>query len=162
MKLVNLLALAQIVLVLVLLMKLGSFEDRMDVLAHSVGQLHENDLVAIVPMGNKPVVARTGFESQQLRQIIREELRALGNSNQVAAQQSKPDQAAPVIDEAEMLYRRDLAEQDLEFLKEQDEISPGELDKLMGDIARLDPPARDELFKMLNQAMNRGEIKGIL
>lgn len=61
-----------------------------------------------------------------------------------------------------MQYQRELVLDELESLKGRDEVASGELDELMSKMAQLDPETRTEMFRMLNQAMNRGEIKGHL
>lgn len=159
---ISLLALAQIVLVLLLLIKLDSFENRVDVLNQSVAQMQASDRVTTVPSKSESLTERAGLDSQQLRQIVREELRDLRSNKEMAAQNSTPQPKEQIVDEAEMLYQRDLVVQELEFLIEQDKVSVMEMDKLMGNIARLNPQARNEVLKMLNRAMNRGEIKGML
>ena len=108
------------------------------------------------------MAGQTAPDNQQLRLIVREELAAALSHYELAAQNTTPDQEPPVYDEVEMQYRRALVLEELEALKGQVEASNGDLERLMGDIARLNPEARTELSKMLNQALNRGEIKGHL
>jgi hypothetical protein len=105
---------------------------------------------------------RTGADHSELRRLIREEFEAFRGD--LAAQQQEPaaEPPGPIIDEAEMRYRRDLVRMELEYLKEQGDVSTGELDRLMGNIARLDPEGRTEMLGLLNQALNRGEIRGQL
>ena len=52
--------------------------------------------------------------------------------------------------------------EEFEYLLQQEEITGVEMEKLLGDIAQLDPERRTEMLGMLNRAMNRGEIKGNL
>lgn len=165
MKLISLLVLVQLVLVLVLLMRLESYGDRIDALVQFAVQINDSDPVSSAdtqPSQDSPMAGQTGPDNQQLRRIIREELAVALSHYELAAQNTTPDQEPPVYDEVEMQYRRQLALEELEALKGQVEVSSGELERLMGDIARLNPEARTELIKILNQALNRGEIKGHL
>ena len=152
----------QIALVLLLLIKLNTFEDRMDMFTESAEQTSDSEPVVSQPPQSEPVVEQTGLDSQQLRRIVREELRASRYTSVLAPKNSTIGTNEPLVDEAEMQYQRDLVVEELEFLKEQDEVSTAEMERLMGDIAQLAPEARSELLKMFNQAINRGEIKGHL
>ena len=158
-KILSVLGVAQIALVLLLFMKLDSFEGRMDMLTNSVGQVQGAALEVAPTSQNQPLAGTPGLDGQEVRRIVREELLAVRGTDS-PAQNSEPVPAAPVFDEAEMQYQRDRVTRELDFLKEQDEVTTMELDRLMGDIAQLDPQSRTEMLKMLNRAMNRGEIKG--
>ena len=149
----------QIALVLLLITKLGSFEGRMDMLTNSFGQVQGAALEAAPTSQIQPLAGTPGLDGQEVRRIVREELLAVRSSDSLA-KNSEPVPTDPVFDEAEMQYQRDLVTRELDFLKEQDEVTTMELDRLMGDIAQLDPQSRTEMLKMLNRAMNRGEIKG--
>ena len=146
-------------------MRLESYGDRIDELAQSAVQVNDSEIVStenIELLQDSSMAGQTGPDNQQLRLIVREELAAALSHYELAAQNSTPDQEPPVYDEVEMQYRRALVLEELEALKGQVEASNVELERLMGDIARLNPEARTELTKMLNQALNRGEIKGHL
>ena len=148
-----------------LLVRLESYGERIDELAQSAVQNNKNEPVStadIHPSPDNAMSGQVGSDDQQLRLIIREELAKALSQSELAVQNTRPDQEPPVYDEIEMQYRRELALEELEALKGQVEVSSGELERLMGDIARLNPEARTELMKTLNQAMNRGEIKGHL
>lgn len=159
---VSSLVVVQIALLLMWTIKLDSFEDRMDVLTESTGQIQNSEAVVMTPPPDESVAAQTGLDSQQLRRIIRQELQAALNGSELAARNSATDPQEPVFDDVEMQYQQDLIIEELDILKEQDEVSSMELDNLLGAIARLDPERRTEMFKMLNRAINRGEIKGHL
>ena len=105
---------------------------------------------------------QSGPDNQQLRLIIREELAAVLGQYALADQNETPAQEPPVYDEIEMQYQRELVLEEMEALKDQIEVSSGDLERQMGDIAKLKPEHRSELFKILNQALNRGEINGHL
>ena len=165
MKFLSVLALVQTVLVLLLLIKIDSFEDRVDELTASAGQQSDTKPIAILPPQDEAVAVQAvqdGLDGQQLRRILREELRQIASSDELLVQTAAPDLKTPVYDEVEMQYQQDLVLDELEFLKGQDEVLAGELDELIGKIAGLDPERRTEMFRMLTQAMNRGEIKGQL
>ena len=152
-------------LVVVLLMRLESYGDRIDELAQSTAQINNSEPVSTAdtqPSPDSSMDGQTGPDNQQLRLIIREELAAALGHIELAAQNATPDQEPPVYDEVEMQYRRELVLEELEALKGQAEVTSFEMERLMGDIARLNPEARTELTKMLNRALNRGEIKGNL
>lgn len=158
-KILSFLGVVHIALVLLLFTKLDSFEGRMDMLTNSVGQVQGAALEVAPTSQNQPLAGTSGLDGQEVRRIVREELLAVRGTDS-PAQNSEPVPADPVFDEAEMQYQRDRVTRELDFLKEQDEVTTMELDRLMGDIAQLDPQSRTEMLKMLNRAMNRGEIKG--
>ena len=164
-KFMGLLLLVQLVLVLLLLVRLESQGERIDELARSAAQVEQGEPVSTAGPQSSPVNSisgQTGPDSQQLRLMIREELAAALSHSELAVQNTRPEKEPVVYDEAEMQYRRELVLEELEMLKGQVEVSSGELERLMDDIAKLNPEARTELMKILNQAMNRGEIKGHL
>jgi hypothetical protein len=166
MKFLGLLALLQIALISLLFLRLDSIESQVDELA--AGSAPAADLRPLAGAGERTggsgeqAGMRTGADHSELRRLIREELEAFRGD--LAAQQQEPaaEPPGPIIDEAEMRYRRDLVRMELEYLKEQGDVSTGELDRLMGNIARLDPEGRTEMLGLLNQALNRGEIRGQL
>jgi len=141
--------------------KLDSYEDRMDVLTNSAGQAQDSAPEVVASSQSRPPADPSQLDGQQVRRIVREELLA-ARINNSPAQNSEPVPADKGYDLVEMQYQKDLLIEELDFLKEQDEVTTMELDRLMGDIARLDPENRTELMKMVNRAMNRGEIKGKL
>jgi hypothetical protein len=165
MKFLGLLALLQVALISLLFLRLDSIEGQVDELA--AGSAPPADLRPLAGAGEKPGASggqagmRTGADHSELRRIIREELQAF-RGDLAAQQEPAAEPPGPIVDEAEMRYRRDLVRMELEYLKEQGDVSTGELDRLMGDIARLDPEGRTEMLGLLNQALNRGEIRGQL
>lgn len=157
--------LVQLVLVITLLLRLESYGDRIDELAKSTVQTNDGEPVSTADTQTSPdssIAGQTGADDQQLRLIIREELAAALSHSELTAQKGTPAQEPPVYDELEMQYQRQLVLEELEALKGQAEVTSTEMERLMGDIARLNLEARVELTKKLNQALNRGEIKGHL
>jgi hypothetical protein len=152
----------QTVMLFLLFMKIDAFEDRLDVSGKSGVQTKEGAVVTVIPKQGEMVATQTGLDSRQLRQIIREELREIARSDELQVQTSTQEPETPVYDETEMQYRQELVLEEMDLLKQQVDVSSGELESLLGDIARLDPEARSEMLRNLNQAINRGEINGRL
>lgn len=161
MKIISVLAVVQVVVLLALWAKVSSVEDRVDKLATSRGQIPQTEVTTGLPQPEQ-LATQAGVDSQQLRRILQEELRVIKSNSELLAQNSNANPKQSDFDEIEMQYKHELVMEELEMLKGQVDVSSGELDKLMGDIAQLDPQRRTESMKMLNQAMNRGEIKGRL
>lgn len=145
-----------------LFMKIDAFEDRLDVSGRSGIHAQESELVTVIPKQGEMVVTQTGLDSRQLRQILREELRGIARSDELQVQTFTQESETHVYDETEMQYRQELVLEELDLLKQQAEVSSGELDSLLGDIARLDPETRSEMLSKVSQAINRGEIKANL
>lgn len=150
----------QVTLTLGLLVKLSSFETNRATDANPVSPPPASVKVATIPAESRPLADDTRLSEYQLRRIIRDEISRLMPADSGA--ETDPVSNEPVLDPAEIQYQRNLVIQELEALKGQAEASTAELDRLLGDIARLDPQSRNELLAMLNRAMNRGEIRGNL
>ena len=143
-------------------MKLDSLEVQVVALADSAAQVLEVDTPAVLPASENPAATHSRTDAEELRRIVREELWAARSKRDLLAQITAAETPAPVVDEAEMQYRREIALEELDYLRTQEEFTTGDMNHLMGAIARLDPERRRELFGLLNQAINRGEIKGNL
>ena len=162
MKLLGLLALAQLLLLALMYLKLSALEERVEVAAQGPVAAEPADRNFVQDNAGAPLGATQAIDSAEIRRIVREELRA-ARQEWAAAEGREPDSAGqPTYDEAEMQDRQDRILSDLDYLRGQDEVSQAELDLLMAEIARLDPERRSEMFKELNRAMNRGEIRGNL
>jgi len=164
-KIIALLAVVQIALAIFLISKLESHEDRIDALVVTEAQpIASGSTTGLSTLSSRDnsIDGQTGDDNQQLRRIIREELQAALSHIDSNSQTTNPNQETPVYDALEMQYQRELVIQELEALKQQAEVTGGELERLMGDIAKLNPEARTEMINMLNQALNRGEIEGHL
>ena len=48
----------------------------------------------------------------------------------------------------------------MELLRQQEQVSTAELDRLMAEIVKLDPETRKEKLVELTKAMNQGDING--
>ena len=146
-------------------MRLDAYEARIDELVLSTVQINNSDSVSAAlaqPSLNNSTAGQTSFDNQQLRLIIREELAVALSYRELATEKIAPVAEPPIYDEFEMQYQRQLVLEELEALKGQATVTSSELERLMADIARLNPESRVELIKKLNQALNRGEIKGNL
>ena len=150
----------QFILLVMLFMQLESLDERLV----SALQLDKHDplgaTVALSPQPADSIGERTATDYHELRRIVRDEIHAAQSRDTTfsAPQHSE----LPLIDETELQYRWDLAVEELEFLKGREEVTTAELNNLVGLIAQLDSKRRTELMKRLNQALNRGEIKGTL
>ena len=114
---------------------------------------------------NEPAVDRTTvyyMDDNQLRQIIREELGAQldGRSG------SNIDMDAPIAsnatDNTEIQYQRDLVAQQLDYHTSVGSISDTDMQKLQGEIAKLDEAGRKEMLGKLVRALNSGGLDGRL
>ena len=146
----------QVALTLTLLVKVATFETSRETVANPVPPPPTTADVAAVPDESRPIADNTRLSEIQLRRIIREEIsRVMPFDNGVDTKQTLSE---PRLDPAEKQYQRSLVIQELDYLKEQDVVTTAELDKLLGDIAHLDPESRIELLGMLNRAMNRTAV----
>lgn len=144
---------------IVLFMKISAFEDRSNAVVTPSELSQPEELISGQPAqmsdNTQPVLS-----SRQVRQIIREELQGI---NQLLASQSTDSgftEEKPVRDETEMFYLQELVSEEMDLMKQQEEVSSMELEKLMMEIARLDPETRKEKLRELTMAINRGEING--
>ena len=150
----------QFILLLAVSVKFYAIDNRLSELMRVIRVEHPGSNLALPPQPVDSVGEQAAFDYRELRQILRDEIRAAYSDS---PDDSEPEQAhISAIDETELRYRWDLAVEELEFLKGQDEVTTEELNNLVGMIARLDPERRTELMKRLNQALNRGEIQGTL
>lgn len=149
----------------ILFFKLVAAENQQAVALSATPPLQHNDpalTLNTLPALTDSTHRQTTFNGQQIRQIVREEIIAALNNHAMTALDQPIGKQAPVYDDIETQYRRELALLQMETLKSQVEVTSAELNELMADIAKLDPENRIELFQLLNRAMNRGEIKGHL
>jgi len=102
------------------------------------------------------------LDEDLLRQIIREELAAQPD------QRSGPVSQMDVVfkpapeDEANNQYQRDLVTQQLEYHTSIGTISNADMQKLQGEIAKLDAAGRTEMLSKLTGALNSGKLEGQL
>jgi hypothetical protein len=161
-KVLSVLVLVQTVLVLLLFIKIDSYEAHLTQAAQTQERVETSAPLAMISPGDGSMVENPGLSGGQLRRIIREELNAVSKNNDVLSANSASDQEDPVVDYAEMQYRLELIDEKFELLKARGEASSSEIESLINEIARLDPESRTAMMKILNGAINRGEIKGHL
>jgi hypothetical protein len=150
----------QTVLLVILFFRLGSFDDRLDGLMQAAGQISEVSPAVVETTDHEQAGPAPGIDSLQVRQIVREELRAALDDSSRVAQDSSTEFDQPVYDNVEMQQRQEWILDQIDLLKQQDSVSSMELDRVMAAIARLDPERRTEMLRELNRAINKGEIKG--
>jgi hypothetical protein len=98
-------------------------------------------------------------DEERLRQIIREELAALGS---VTAPAPAPALTAAPRDPGKDRTQRELVAGQIAHYRSVGRISETEMAGLQQDIAQLDPASRRELLNELTRAMNAKEIKGLM
>lgn len=152
----------QTALLVLLFIEVGSFDTRLVQSAQPLEQPVSQKPLTMKPPSDSQVVENTGLTSNQVRRIIREELGAMSASWEGTGADPLPENDSPVFDDSEMQYRSELVAEQLELLKAQAEVSSGEIDSLLSEIAQLDPERRTAMMKILNGAINRGEIKSHL
>lgn len=161
MKFAYLILLVQALLLGGLYLKLVSLESRLDSVSRPLADAPANNAIE---EADEPAAQETqgGIDTGELRRVIREELRALAPLLAVQQGEAPAQGNDRQYDDADMEYRRTLIIQEMEYLKQEEQVSTADLDRLIGEIALLDPDRRSELMKMLNAAINKGEIRGHL
>lgn len=162
MKLLGLLALAQLLLIALLYLKLSALEEQVEVAAQSTVTAGQDARHSRQGRADAPPSGTQVIDSAELRRVVREELRAARLEWAAPARQEPDPAGQPIYDEAEMQSRQDRIRSDLEYLKRQEDVSQAEFDLLLAEISQLDPERRSEALKELNRAMNKGEIRGNL
>ena len=159
-QLVIVIALVQFVVIILIYNKLAAIEDGMAIakVAQPV-EFRRNDIAR--PERAAPVVSALPTE-ERLRQIIREELQDQLDGLSTAPPDEETVVAASSVDETELQYQRDLVLQQLDYHASIGRISDVEMQKLLTDIARLDPATRKEAMSALSRAMNTGQLEGRL
>ena len=162
MKFICIMLSVQTVMIVLLFIKMGSLETRLVKPAQPSEQTESQKPLAVTTPSDGRVGENKDLTGSQVRRIIREELGAISANSESLAANSQSAKEPPVFDEVEMQYRSELVIEQLELLKAQDEVSSGEIESLIGEIAQLDPERRSAMMKVLNGAINRGEIKSHL
>ena len=98
----------------------------------------------------------------RLRQIIREELAAQSDRRFGPAEQVDAVFASSSTDNAENQYQREQVVQQLNYYASVGSISDGDMQKLQGEIAKLDEASRTEMLRMITRALNSGQLDGRL
>ena len=148
-------------LLLFLFGKIVLFEEETTVAGHA-GQ---NTLVSDPfddPPADRNATAIHYVDENQLRQIIREELRAQLDGRSGSAKQMDAVIASDSTDTAENQYQRELVAQQLLYHTSVGSISNVDMQKLQGEIAKLDAASQKEMLGKLTRALNSGELEGRL
>ena len=98
----------------------------------------------------------------QLRQIIREELSAYLDNKPESGNHEESAATFSAVDTAEYQQRRELVVQQLDYHTSVGSISDADMQKLQGDIAKLDEAGRKEMLNELTRALNSGGLDGRL
>jgi len=148
-------------LLLFLFGKIVLFEEETTVAGHP-GQ---NTLVSDPfddPPADRNSTAIHYVDENQLRQIIREELRAQLDGRSGSDKQMGAVIASDSTDTAENQYQRELVAQQLLYHTSVGSISNVDMQKLQGEIAKLDAASQKEMLGKLTRALNSGELEGRL
>ena len=159
MKTIIVLSLVQTAVLIILLGKFVLFEQDTTVAAHI-----EKDTVASMPL-NDPATDRTVvyyMDDDQLRQIIREELGAQLDGRSGPDEETDAFMASNTSDPSAYQYQREQVAQQLEYHTSVGSISDTDMQKLQGDIAKLDAAGRTEMLRRLTRALNTGGLDGRL
>ena len=114
------------------------------------------------PATDRHATAIYYMDDNQLRQIIREELGALLDSKSGPETEKDAVVASNAIDNTEIQYQRELVAQQLDYHTSVGSISDTDMQKLQGEIAKLDEAGRKEMLSKLIQALNSGGLDGRL
>lgn len=161
MKTLTLLGLVQTALLLILLGKIVLFEQETTAAGHAGQNTVVNDPFDSQPT-NSDATAIDYVDYDKLRQIIREESRAQLDSRSEADRQTEEAVASGSTSDAEYQYQRERVAQQLEYHTSVGSISDTDMQKLQGEIAKLDEAGRTEMLSKLTQAMNSGQLEGRL
>ena len=162
MKILTILALVQTGILLLLLGKIMLLEEETAVAGHA-GQntLVSHDLSNTQSQNNSRGT-NVYADEDRLRQIIREELAAQPGGGFAPSNQVNAVAASGSVDSAKNQQQKELVTQQLEYFSSVGSISNTDMQKLQGEIAKLDNAGRKEMLGKLARAMNSGQIKGHL
>ena len=160
------LVVVQIVAIAFLFARVVSMDESINAMAIAEVRPGEEETSA-APTG--PRVADAGqaadaLTAEQVRKIVREELRAqIGALASSAGAVGMDSTAAPdPYDEIEYQQQYELVDQELDFFINQGTISDTDMAVLQMEIAKLDPEGREEMLRRIVRALNSGELDGRL
>ena len=105
---------------------------------------------------------RLDSDETRLRRIIREELAYLVAATSSDSTDAESETLARTRDPEADLNQKALVDQQIEYYRSMGRISDSEMDSLLGEAAKLNPPDRKQLMSKLVRALNAGEISGKL
>ena len=164
MRTLTILAFVQTGLLLVLLGKLFVPDDELAVNSgHKHSEAATRQRTVSEGSSNVQFAARSpDRDDDRLREIIREELAALADKLGASAGQAPINVALESVVTPESLYRREEVLGQIEYYSSVGSISNMEMQRLQGEIAKLDKKSAQEMLKELVGALNSGELKGEL
>jgi hypothetical protein len=162
MKTMIILGLIQTALLLFLFGKFVLFEEELIPASHvsqdtSVGD-NTDKTQPLIKSGSSYVY----LDEDLLRQIIREELAAQSNQRSGSVGQMDIVFEPSPAEKANNQYQRDLVTQQLEYHTSVGSISNTDMQKLQGEIAKLDAAGQTEMLSKLTGALNSGKLEGQL
>lgn len=156
MKALVVLSILQVGLLLFLLGKSVSLEDRLDAMATDSSASAESETL---PEQRQPTDFDEHLTEPQLRAIVREELAAqLAAAS--GAEPETPPAAAPAVDATQYRYQVREVTQKLDLFQSVGAISDNEMHDLQSAIMALEEPERTAAMRRLIRALNSGELKG--
>jgi hypothetical protein len=159
MKTIIVLSLVQTAVLIFLLGKFVLFEQDANVTEHAKQETLTSEAF------DDPATDRSTIyylDDNQLRQIIREELAAQLGGKPGPDAETDAFMASNTSDPSEYQYQRELVAQQLEYHTSVGSISDTDMQKLQGDIAKLDAAGRTEMLGKLTRALNSGGLDGRL
>jgi hypothetical protein len=156
------LILLQTGVLLLLLGKVVAIEKEMPVAEYKDQNTLVSDVFDVLPADAYSSESYSYPTEIQLRHIIREELRSHFDSQPEPGNQAKSATALSSTDTSEYHHRRELVVQQLDYHTSVGSISNADMQKLQGDIAKIDEAGRREMLGKLTRAMNSGELEGRL
>ncbi len=161
MKTLTILSLVQTGILLILLGKIVLFEEESTV----TGDVGRNTLVSnpFDRVSTDSHATATYYpDENQLRKIVREELAAQLGSLSVSSAPKDTAIVAELRDEVKDQNQRELVAQQLEYHTSVGSISEMDMQKLQGEIAKLDKASQKEMLGKLTRALNSGQLDGRL
>ncbi len=162
MKALIVLSLVQTGILLVLLGKIVLFEEDTTVAGHAVKNTMVSDDLTNTQSQSNTSDTSSYVDEDRLRQIIREELAIQPDGRFGPAKQADAIFAASSTDNAENQYRREQVAQQLNYYVSVGSVSDADMQKLQGEIAKLDEAGRTEMLRNLTRALNSGQLEGRL
>ena len=162
MKTLTILSLVQTGILLVLLGKIVLFEEETTVARHAEANTLVSDELTSTQSQSNSSDTSNYVNEDRLRQIIREELAAQPDGGIGPAKQVDAVFASDSTDKAENQYQREQVAQQLNYHTSVGSISNAEMQKLQGEITKLDEASRTEMLRELIRALNSGQLEGRL
>lgn len=160
MKTLTILGLVQTVVLLLLFGKIIAIEDKMVSATPNERNVSVTDDLANTRSQSNSNATYLYPNEDQLRLIIREELGAQLDHISGPGKQLDSVIASSAVDEPETEYQRQRVIQQLEYHTSVGRISPLDMQKLQGEIAKLDEAGRKEMLINLTRAINSGKLEG--